>query len=188
MKRLLCVYWLACALGLHCVVASTSAEQAGRALARPLDVIYIPTPREVVTAMLQMAHVGGADVVYDLGSGDGRIVIAPVKEFGASRAVGIDIDESRIQEANENARQAGVKSRVEFRKQNLFDTSLSEATVVALYLSPTVNLQLHQKFLAELKPGTRIVSHAFDMGDWMPLETRTVSGRMVYLWTIPMRP
>jgi len=149
------------------------------------QVVYIPTPREVVTAMLQMARVGRTDVVYDLGSGDGRIVIAAVKEFGAARGVGIDLDETRIQEAYENARQAGVSERVTFLKQDLFDADLRDATVVTLYLSEEINARLRAKFMVQLKPGARIVSHVFGVGNWMPVEKRTVSGRMVFLWTMP---
>ena len=161
-------------------IAVPAAAQAPAA-----DVVYIPTPAEVVVAMMDMAHVGKGDVVYDLGSGDGRIVIAAVKDFGAARGVGVEIDPVHVQEARANARRAGVADRVQFRQQDLFATDLSEATVVALYLLPALNLQLRPKLLAELKPGTRIVSHAFDMGDWAPDEARTVNGRMVYLWTIP---
>ncbi len=152
------------------------------------DVVYIPTPRAVVTAMLQMARVGAGDVVYDLGSGDGRIVIAAVKDFGARRGVGIEIDQARVREADVNARRAGVSDRVTFLQANIFDTDLRDATVVALYLLPSVNLALRPKLLRELKPGTRIVSHAFDMGDWAPAETRIVDGRAVYSWTMPQSP
>ena len=157
-------------------------------LGQGLQVVYIPTPHEVVTAMLQMANVGRNDVVYDIGSGDGRIVIAAVKEFGAARGVGIDLDDGRVQEANENARLAGVRGRAVFRKQDMYAAKISDATVVTLYMSQAVNLKLRDKFFAELKPGTRVVSHVFDMGDWMPIQTRTVSGRMVFLWTIPSKP
>ena len=153
-----------------------------------LQVIYIPTPHEVVTAMLQMANVGRNDVVYDIGSGDGRIVIAAVKEFGAARGVGIELDDARVQEANENARVAGVRGRAVFRQQDMYAADISDATVVTLYMSQAVNLRLRDKFLAELKPGTRVVSHVFDMGDWTPIQTRTVSGRLVFLWTIPSKP
>src|SRR6188768_85364 len=110
-----------------------------------LEVIYIPTPREVVTAMLQIANVGRNDVVYDIGSGDGRIVIAAVKEFGAARGVGIDLDDARVQEADENARIAGVRGRVVFRRQDMYAANLSEATVVTLYMSQAVNLKLREK-------------------------------------------
>jgi len=118
---------------------------------------------------------------------DGRIVITAVKEFGATRGVGVELDEARIQEANENARRAGVATRVEFRRQDLFQTDLHAATVVALYLSPEINQKLRPKFLVELKPGARIVSHVFDMGDWTPAERRLVSGRPVFLWKVDGR-
>jgi len=167
--------------------AAAVVGQSKAVPARPPDVVYIPTPSEVVTAMLRMASVNSSDVVYDLGSGDGRIVIAAVKEFGAARGVGVELDAARVEEANENARRAGVRDRVEFRRQDLFDTDLSPATVVTLYLQPVVNLRLRPKLLAELKPGARIVSHAFDMGDWAPVESRTVNGRPLFLWTIPPR-
>ena len=144
----------------------------------------MPTPTEVVTAMLQMARTGPRDVVFDLGSGDGRIVIAAVKEFGAARGVGIEIDPLHVEEARANARRAGVSDRVEFRQQDLFTVDLHSATVVALYLGEGINLRLRPKLAAELKPGTRVVSHAFHMGDWKPDEIRTVSGRNVYLWMI----
>jgi precorrin-6B methylase 2 len=170
---------IAAALATSSMAARSSSAQ------RVPDTVYIPTPHEVVTAMLRMAHVGPGDVVYDLGSGDGRIVIAAVKEFGAARGVGIELDETRNREANENARRAGVAHQVEFRREDLFDTDLSSATVVTLYLSPTINTTLRPKFLAQLKPGARIVSHVFEMGDWMPDERRIVNDRPVFLWTIP---
>jgi cyclopropane fatty-acyl-phospholipid synthase-like methyltransferase len=144
----------------------------------------MPTPTEVVAAMLQMAKVGKGDVVFDLGSGDGRVVIAAVKEFGAARGVGVEIDPVHVQEARANARRAGVSDRVEFRRQDLFEADLRDATVVTLYLSEYVNLRLRPKLLAELKAGTRVVSHAFDMGDWTADETRRVSGRDVFLWNL----
>jgi precorrin-6B methylase 2 len=171
-----------------CCTAAHASAQEPAAMPPPgvSSVIYMPTPVEVVRAMLEMAHVGKDDIVYDLGSGDGRIVISAVRDFGAARGVGIEIDPLHVEEARANARRAEVADRVQFLVQDLFATNLSEATVVALYLLPSVNLQLRPKLLAELKPGTRIVSHAFDMGDWQPTETRTVSGRMVYLWTIPV--
>src|SRR5215475_16135131 len=111
------------------------------------DTIFIPTPHEIVSAMLRLAHVGPGDVVYDLGSGDGRIVIAAVKEFGAARGVGVELDAVRIREANESARRAGIADRVEFRREDLFETDLRSATVVTLYLSPTINARLQPKFL-----------------------------------------
>ena len=152
------------------------------ALAR--DVPFVPTPERVVDKMLDIAKVGPADIVYDLGSGDGRIVIAAAKKYGA-RGVGIDIDPDRIKEARANARKAGVEKRVEFREGDLFEASIADATVVTIYLLSGINLKLKPKLLAELKPGTRIVSHAFDMGDWAPEQTAKVGGTSVYLWRVP---
>jgi precorrin-6B methylase 2 len=151
---------------------------------RPGDVPYVPTPQPVVDAMLKVANVKKNDVVYDLGSGDGRIVITAAQKYG-TRGVGIDINPERVQEANDNAKKAGVTDLVEFRQQDLFNTDLSEATVVTLYLLPEVNLKLRPKLFKELKPGTRIVSHAFDMGGWKPQQTLQVDGKTVYYWVIP---
>ena len=134
--------------------------------------------------MLRMARVGPADIVYDLGSGDGRIVIAAVKEFGAKRGVGIELDATRVQEAMALAARVGVSDRVEFRQQDFFETDLREATVVTLYLGEAINLRVRPKLQRELRLGTRIVSHAFGMGDWTPLNTETVSGRSIFLWMI----
>ncbi|MGH9340964.1 MAG: SAM-dependent methyltransferase [Acidobacteriota bacterium] len=152
------------------------------------SVPYVPTPREVVTEMLKMANVNSNDVVYDLGSGDGRIVITAAQQYGA-RGVGYELNEELIQEARENARQAGVSERVQFVREDLFEADLSEATVVTLYLLSAVNLKLRPKLLRELRPGTRIVSHEYGMGDWEPLETRGVetatSEHKVLYWTVP---
>jgi ribosomal protein L11 methylase PrmA len=186
MKRLLCWFPLMVVLT-STVVVPAHAQQATQQKLREPDVIYVPTPPEVVTAMLKVAKVGPNDIVYDLGSGDGRIPIAAVKEFGAARGTGIDINPVRISEANENAKNAGVTDRVRFLNQDLFETNLSEATVITLYLLPSLNLKLMPKLMAELKPGTRIVSHSFDMGDWKPEQTLDVNGRMVYYWTIPAK-
>jgi SAM-dependent methyltransferase len=150
------------------------------------DVPFVPTPDKTVDRMLRIAKVGPKDVVYDLGSGDGRIVIAAAKKYRA-RGVGIDIDPKRIQESRENARKAGVAKRVEFRQGDLFEADISEATVVTLYLLPRLNLKLKPKLLAELKPGTRIVSHGFDMGDWKPEETAPAGDNSVYYWVVPPR-
>ncbi|MBE9205386.1 class I SAM-dependent methyltransferase [Nostoc sp. LEGE 06077] len=150
---------------------------------RPGDVPYVPTPQPVVDAMLQVAKVGKNDVLYDLGSGDGRIVVTAAQKYG-TRGVGIDINPERIQEANANAQQAGVTDLVQFRQQDLFQTDLSEATVITLYLLPEVNQRLRPELL-KLKPGTRIVSHAFDMGDWKPQQTLQVDGKTVYYWVVP---
>ena len=153
---------------------------------KKLDVPYVPTPQSVVDAMLKLAAVTKNDVVYDLGCGDGRIVITAAKNHGA-RGIGIDIDPERIKEANANAQKAGVSDRVKFVEQDLFQTDFKEASVVTLYLLPDINLKLRPKLQSELKPGTRIVSHAFDMGDWQPEKTENVEGRTIYLWTIPAK-
>jgi hypothetical protein len=151
---------------------------------RPADVPYVPTPQPVVNAMLELAKVNKNDVLYDLGSGDGRIPITAAQKYGI-RGVGIDIDPKRIQEANANAKKAGVTDRVEFRQQDLFETNLRKATVVTLYLLPDVNLKLRPKLLRELKPGTRIVSYSFAMGDWRPQQTvPVVGGGTIYLWVV----
>ena len=154
------------------------------ALAR--DVPFVPTPERVVEGMLDLAKIGPKDVVYDLGSGDGRIVITAAKKHGA-RGVGIDIDPQRVKEARDNARRAGVADRVEFREGDLFKADIREASVVTIYLLSSVNLQLRPKLLAELKPGTRVVSHAFDMGDWKPAATQKVGSSTVYYWVVPER-
>lgn len=148
------------------------------------DVPYVPTPDAVVRRMLELGQVGSDDVLYDLGSGDGRIVITAAQQYGA-RGVGIDIDPERIQEANANAQKAGVTDRVRFRQQDLLQADFSEATVVTLYLLPEVNLRLRPQLLNQLRPGTRIVSHAFDMGDWKPEQVVEVDGRTIYVWTVP---
>ena len=154
---------------------------------REPDVVYVPTPQPVVDAMLEMAGVGGDDVLYDLGSGDGRIPVTAARRFG-TRGVGIDIEPVRIREANANARAAGVTDLVSFRQEDLFEADFSEATVVTLYLLPTLNEKLRPRLLAELKPGTRIVSHAFDMGDeWEPEQVRQIDSSTIYLWTVPER-
>ena len=150
------------------------------------DVIYVPTSDTVVNAMLKLANVTKDDVVYDLGSGDGRIVIAAARNYGA-RGVGIDIDPERIEESNENATKAGVTDKVEFIEADLFESDFSEASVVTLYLLSSLNEKLQPILMQQLKPGTRIVSHAFDMGDWEPEETQMVDGTTIYLWKIPER-
>ena len=161
--------------------APATGQQQGT-LRQP-DVIYVPTPQEVVDAMLAMANVTAKDVVYDLGSGDGRIPITAAQKHGA-RAIGIDIDPQRIKEANENLAKAAVGDKVKFLNQDLFTTDISDATVVTLYLLPSLNLKVMPKLKA-LKPGTRIVSHSFDMGtEWPPEKTQDVNGRMIYYWTI----
>ncbi len=145
---------------------------------------FVPTPEGVVVEMLEIAHVGPHDVVYDLGSGDGRIVIAAASRFGA-RGVGIEIDPNRVREARQYADQAGVSDRVNFVEGDFFAADLSEATVVTLYLLPDVNRLLVPKLLAELRPGTRIVSHNYDLGDWPPEKTVGVTRGTVYYWVVP---
>jgi precorrin-6B methylase 2 len=178
--------WLIGPLTLLLFLLSSPAGLAQQPAAptRQPDVIFVPTPPEVVEAMLKLAGVTKNDVVYDLGCGDGRIVIAAARDFGA-RGVGIDIDPQRVKEATENAQKAGVADRVKIIQGDLFEANISEATVVTLYLLPSLNLKLLPKLKKELKPGTRIVSHAFDMGDWKPDKEQDVNGRHIYLWTIP---
>jgi SAM-dependent methyltransferase len=150
-----------------------------------LDVPYEPSSEEVVRAMLEIAKVDKNDLVYDLGCGDGRIVIAAAQKAGA-RGVGVDLDPERIKESLENARKANVTDRVQFFQQDLFQTEIGKATVVMLYLWPEVNLKLRPKLFRELKPGTRIVSHSHDMGSWEPDQTITASdGHKVHFWVVP---
>lgn len=152
------------------------------------DVRYDPTPYRVVRAMLQLAGVGARDVVYDLGSGDGRIVIMAAQEFGA-RGVGVDIDAALVAQARANARKAGVESKVKFIEGDMYAADVRPATVVTLFLHPEPNLKLRPKLLAQLKPGTRVVSYIWDMGDWKP-DAQIPAGigdRNIYLWRIPER-
>ena len=148
------------------------------------DVPYVPSSPEVVDAMLKLADVKPGDTVYDLGCGDGRIVIAAAQKYHA-QGVGIDINPERIHEAEANARSAAVSGRVRFINQDLFKADIKEATVVTLYLLSSVNLKLRPKLLKDLKPGTRVVSQTFDMGDWKPDREIQLNGRSIYLWTIP---
>lgn len=159
--------------------------QTPNATERRPDVIFVPTREAVVDAMLDTAEVGPADIVYDLGCGDGRIVVAAAQR--GARGVGIDIDPQRIREANENAKEAGVTDKVTFLEQDLFESDIREATVVTLYLLPSLNVKLKPMLMEQLRPGTRIVSHDFDMGDWEPEKTVHVDGKTVYFWTIPKR-
>lgn len=149
-----------------------------------LDVPFVPTPEEVVERMLKVANVQPSDYVIDLGSGDGRIAIAAVRDFGARGALGIDIDPDRISEARANAEQANVDDRVKFQNQDLFETDFTKATVLTMYLLPDVNLKLRPKVL-NLTPGTRVVSHAFHMGDWESDAYERIGTRSVYLWIVP---
>ena len=159
-----------------------SAAQVARL--RPPDVKFVASPESVVDAMLELARVTAADVVYDLGSGDGRIPIAAAQKYGA-RGVGIEIDPMRVREANDRLARARIGDRVRFVNQDLFEANIAEATVVTLFLLPRLNVRLLPKLKRELQPGARIVSHQFDMGDeWPPEETRDVEGLTIYLWTI----
>lgn len=172
------------ALALFAVHSMALAQEATKP-ARELDVWYVPTPHEVVDRMLDLARVRASDVVYDLGCGDGRIVIAAAKKYGV-RGVGVDLDPVRIREARANAKAAGVENLVTFKVGDLFQTDIREATVVTLYLLPELNRRLKPKLLAELKPGSRIVSHDFEMGrDWPASEYVKLGNDGVYLWVIP---
>jgi SAM-dependent methyltransferase len=165
--------------------ASSPGGSAGDAGRTP-DVIYVPTPEPVARRMLELAGVGPQDVVYDLGCGDGRIVIAAARHFGA-RGVGVDIDPARVAEARANVKRAGVEDKVEIRLGDMFETDTSPATVVALYLLDSLNVRLRPKLQRELAPGARIVSQSFGMGDWQPAQTERVGSTLVYLWRIDKR-
>ena len=149
-----------------------------------LDVPYVPTHQEVVDGMLELADVKKGEVVYDLGCGDGRIVITAAKKFGET-GIGVDLNPESINEANANADEAKITDKVTFHERDLFNFDFSKADVLTLYLLPDVNLKLKPKILAEMKPGSRVVSHAFNMGDWEPDKSITIDGRNVYLWVIP---
>jgi SAM-dependent methyltransferase len=178
------------------VLFTSLAISQTRQPAHQLDVPYVPTTEEAVKAMLKLADVKPADIVYDLGCDDGRIVIAAAKEYGV-HGVGIDINPERIQEANANAKKAGVEKLVRFEENDLFDADVHEATVVTLFLLNTVSLRLRPKLLRELKPGTRIVSNTFDMGDWKPDQEFTLDddadfdkngvSHKFFLWIVPQR-
>jgi precorrin-6B methylase 2 len=200
------VFAVCCAIGISFShwTSSTKAATVPKTLLRPAlaqtpdaapktepDVPYVPTPVEVVQEMLELAAVKQGDVIYDLGSGDGRLVIEAAQKFGVGRGVGIEINPRLVRESQENAKQAGVSDRVQFRQQDLFQTDISDANVVTLYLLPRINIQLRPKLLNELKPGTRIVSHAFDMDDWKPDRTVVVDRpsrqHILYYWVIPAK-
>jgi precorrin-6B methylase 2 len=164
--------------------ACTAAAQQTAAPARTPDVPFVPTPQPVVEAMLKLAEVKKGDILYDLGCGDGRLVITAAKQYGV-KATGIDIDPKRIEESTANAKKEGVEKLVKFVNQDLFEADFHDATVITLYLLPGINLKLRPKLWKELKPGTRIVSHSFDMGDWQAQKQTDVDGRVLYFWTIP---
>jgi cyclopropane fatty-acyl-phospholipid synthase-like methyltransferase len=173
----------ACVLALTCAAAAPAVAQPLRGTKQP-DVRYVPSPDSVVEAMLELAHVTAGDIVFDLGSGDGRIPIAAAKRYGAL-GVGVELDAKLNREAADNAKKAGVADRVRFFTQDLFDADITQATVVTLFLLPRINQDLIPKLRRELQPGTRIVSHQFDMGEqWPPEKSQDVNGLMIYLWTI----
>jgi hypothetical protein len=157
---------------------------ASAQVSRSPDVHFVPTPHEVVAAMLKVAQVRKNDVLYDLGSGDGRIVITAAKKYG-TRGTGIDIDSVRVAEGRLGARKAGVAAKAKFQQADLFQADLRDATVVTLYLLPTLNVRLRPKLYSELKPGSRVVSHAFDMGTWKADSTFMVGSSAVFYWVIP---
>ena len=187
-KSFLCSYFVAALLSV-----TVLAAQEAKPRHEP-DVPFVPTTEAAVQAMLKLADVKKTDIVYDLGCGDGRIVIAAAKDFGA-HAVGVDINPVRISEAKENAAKAGVEKLVRFEENDLYVVDFHEATVVTLFLLPDVNLKLRPRLLQQLKPGTRIVSNTFDMGDWKPDKEFTVGSdsgdddmylsRKLFLWTVP---
>ena len=165
--------------------SASAAEETATRPKRKLDVWYVPTPHEIVDRMLDMAKVRAGDVVYDLGCGDGRMVIAAAKKYG-TRGIGVDLDPARIREARANAKQAGVDSLVTFKVADMFETDIREATVVLLYLLPELNRRLKPKLFAQLRPGARVVSHDWDMGrDWPPDEYVKLGGDGIYLWIMP---
>jgi len=146
---------------------------------------FVPTPQEVVDKMIELAGVKQGDTVYDLGSGDGRIVVTAAKT--GARAVGFEIDGDLIKQSRDNIQKAGVQNLAEIRQQDILTVDLSPASVITMYLLPDVNLKLRPNILSQVKPGSRIVSHAFDMGDWKPDKTERINGRTIYLWTVPAK-
>ncbi len=177
---------LACAALLVAFSASAQNKFPGEGGVN-LDVPYVPTPQNVVNRMLEMAQASANDIHYDLGSGDGRIVVTAARDFKVKKGVGIEIDPVRIKEANANAKSAGVTDRVTFMQTDLFAFDFTEANVLTLYLLPDVNLKLRPTILDRMKPGTRVVSHAFTMGDWRPDNQDTVDGETLYFWVVPSK-
>jgi Methyltransferase domain len=175
----------------NAAVAPVADSTAAPTPKRELDVPYVPTPEMIVDEMLRMAEVKGDDVLYDLGSGDGRIPITAAKQFG-TRGVGIDLNPERVNEANQNAKKAGVTDKVRFIEGDIFKSDFREASVVTLYLLPEINLRLRPQLLEQLKPGTRVVSHNYNMGDWQPEQTKTITtpdgvDHFIYFWRVPDR-
>jgi Methyltransferase domain len=184
------VFFLALAIpaagsAVACPSGHTTATPSAAELSES-EALYLPTPQRVVDAMLRLANVGPGDVLYDLGSGDGRIPVTAARRFGI-RAVGIELDARKIAEARCNAQDSGVGQRVEFRQADVFEADFREASVVTLFLFPEMNLRLRPRLRAELAPGTRIVSHRFDLGDWPPDRRAEVDGHAIFLWIVPPR-
>lgn len=177
--RAAAISFLACFLGV------TAGAQEATGPERKLDVWFVPTPQKIVERMLDVAKVRTGDVVYDLGCGDGRMVIEAAKKFG-TRGYGVDLDPARIREARANAKKAGVEKLVTFEVGDLYETDIKEATVVMLYLLPELNRRLIPKLFGELEPGARVVSHDFDMGQsWPPERYIKLGGDGIYLWVMP---
>jgi SAM-dependent methyltransferase len=174
--------------GLGALAATPAFAQLPEQADQPprLDVPYVPTPQEVVDRMLEIAKVTGKDFVMDLGCGDGRMLVTAASKFGA-RGRGVDINPQRIKEANANAQKANVTDKVTFEVKNLFDTSIKDANVLTMYLLPSVNLQLRPRILDEMRPGSRIVSHSFDMGDWEADLQDRVNYSRIYYWIVPAK-
>ncbi len=175
-----------CRFAAAMLFAGAAGAQPDAAQMNEAEVLYLPTPQPVVEAMLRLARVSRADVVYDLGSGDGRIPITAARAYGA-RGVGIELNARMIERARRNAREAGMEHLLEFRHEDLFGSDLRAASVVTLFLFPQLNAQLRPKLLAELRPGTRIVSHRFGIGDWPPDRTVEIGGHQILLWTVPRK-
>jgi len=188
-RRFAAFFWTVA--GILIVGHSHLAVPTSAALAQePFDskkiVPFVPSPQEVVDKMIALAGIKKGDVVFDMGSGDGRIVIAAAKK--GAKAVGFEIDGDLIKESRENVRKAGVQDLAEIRQQDILTVDFAPASVVTMYLLPDVNLKLRPNLLKQLKPGSRIVSHSFDMDDWKPDKIEKVDGRTIYLWTIPAKP
>jgi precorrin-6B methylase 2 len=168
------------------LAVSTSVAQGQDVLFESKKIVpFVPTPQEVVDKMIEVAGVKKGDTVYDLGSGDGRIVITAAKK--GAKAVGFEIDGDLVKESRQNIQKAGIQDLAEIRQQDILTVDLSAASVVTMYLLPDVNLKLRPNILSQLKPGSRVVSHAFDMGDWKPNRTERINGRTVYLWIVPTK-
>ena len=167
-------------------IAALNASRAQDTIVENKKIVpYVPSPQVVVDKMIELAGVKPGDLVFDLGSGDGRIVVTAAKK--GAKAVGFEIDGDLVGESRANIKKAGVEANAEIRNQDILTVDFSDATVVTMYLLPDVNLQLKPKLLSQLKPGARIVSHSFDMGDWKPDKVERIEGRTIFLWTIPSK-